>query len=110
MPRDLPLGNGNLLVTFDARYQLRDIYYPYVGMEDHTAGHPCRFGVWADGAFRWVNDDGWERSLRYAHETLVTDVHLANADLGLRLVCRDAVDSACRTIVREHPALEPARG
>ncbi len=31
MPSDLPLGNGNLLVNFDKDYNLRDIYYPYVG-------------------------------------------------------------------------------
>ena len=52
MPRDLPLGNGDLLVTFDSRYQLRDIFYPYVGMENHTVGDPSRFGIWADGAFQ----------------------------------------------------------
>lgn len=92
MPRDLPVGNGNLLVTFDSLYQLRDLYFPYVGMEDHTGGHPCRFGVWADGRFRWTSDEDWQRKLRYAHETLVTDVHLENAHLGLRLACRDVVD------------------
>lgn len=92
MPRDLPLGNGNLLVNFDAQYQLRDLYFPYVGMEGHTEGHPCRFGVWADGRFRWISDEGWERKIRYAHETLVGDVHCVNADLGLRLHCRDVVD------------------
>ena len=92
MPRDLPLGNGRLLVTFDDRYQLRDVYFPYVGMEDHTTGHACRFGVWADGAFSWVSDEGWERRLRYGHETLVGDTSLSNASLGLRLRCRDAVD------------------
>ena len=92
MPRDLPLGNGNLLVTFDRLYQLRDVYFPYVGMEDHTEGHPCRFGVWADGTFRWISDGDWERKIRYAHETLVGDVHCSNAALGLRLHCRDVVD------------------
>jgi glucoamylase len=34
--RDLPIGNGSLLVTFDRNYQLRDIYYPRVGQENHT--------------------------------------------------------------------------
>jgi oligosaccharide amylase len=92
MPRDLPVGNGNLLVTFDSLYQLRDLYFPFVGMEDQTGGHPCRFGVWADGRFRWTSDEDWDRKLRYAHETLVTDVHLANEELGLRLACRDVVD------------------
>src|SRR5438270_4139319 len=49
MPRDLPLGNGDFLVTFDSRYQLRDIYYPNVGQENHTVGEPSRFGLWVDG-------------------------------------------------------------
>ena len=92
MPRDLPLGNGDLLVTFDASYQLRDIYYPQVGQENHTGGEPCRFGVWADGTFAWTGDDGWERDLRFAHETLVTEVTLGHAGLGLRMRCRDTVD------------------
>ena len=92
MPRDLPLGNGDLLVTFDARYQLRDLYFPNVGLENHTMGNVCRFGVWVDGLFSWIGDDGWERDIRYAHETLVSEVTLGNARLGLRLRCRDAVD------------------
>ncbi|HAF10622.1 MAG TPA: glycoside hydrolase family 15 protein [Chloroflexi bacterium] len=92
MPRDLPLGNGDLLVTFDSRYQLRDIYFPQVGLENHTGGEPCRFGVWVDGRFAWTGDDGWERDLRYAHETLVSEVTLGHAALGLRIRCRDTVD------------------
>jgi len=92
LPRDLPLGNGDFLVTFDARYQLRDIFYPHVGQENHTVGAPCRFGLWVDGKFSWVGDDSWEIHIEYEHETLVGDTTLHNAALGLRLRCRDAVD------------------
>ena len=67
MPRDLPLGNGDFLVTFDSTYTLRDIYYPHVGLENHTVGDACRFGIWADGAFSWISDDGWERHIDYEH-------------------------------------------
>ena len=92
MPRDLPLGNGDFLVTFDATYQLRDVFYPNVGLENHTVGEPCRFGVWIDGKFSWINDAGWERAIDYEHETLVGDTHLRNGALGISLHCRDAVD------------------
>ena len=92
MPRDLPLGNGDFLVTFDARYQLRDIFYPHVGQENHTVGAACRFGLWVDGKFSWVGDDNWEIHIEYEHETLVGDTTLHNMALGLRLRCRDAVD------------------
>ena len=92
MPRDIPVGNGSLLVNFDQAYQLRDIYWPYVGQEDHTEGHPCRFGVWVDGQFTWVSDDGWSRTLGYEQDTLVTQVTLYHPALALRLICRDTVD------------------
>ena len=92
MPRDIPVGNGSLLVNFDQTYQLRDLYWPHVGQENHTSGHPSRFGVWVDGQFHWVHDDGWQRTLDYAHDTLVTQVTLHHPDLALRLVCQDVVD------------------
>ena len=36
MPRDIPVGNGNFLIAFDSDYQIRDVYYPYVGLENHA--------------------------------------------------------------------------
>ena len=57
--RDIPVGNGSLLVTFDDKYQIRDVYFPHVGQENHTEGFPFRFGVWADGEFCWVYEDEW---------------------------------------------------
>ena len=92
MPRDIPVGNGELLVTFDRSYRVRDIYFPYVGLYNHTAGHVQRFGVWADGLFAWVEQDEWVREMRYKRDTLVTDVRLVNQRLGVELVCNDAVD------------------
>jgi GH15 family glucan-1,4-alpha-glucosidase len=91
--RDIPVGNGSLLVTFDDKYQIRDIYFPHVGQENHTEGFPFRFGVWTGGAFSWIFADGWSRRLRYLPETLVTDVELQNAKLGLRINCNDTVAS-----------------
>jgi GH15 family glucan-1,4-alpha-glucosidase len=91
MPRDIPVGNGRLLVNFDDRYRLRDLYYPHVGSENHSAGYPFRFGVWCDGRFSWTDSDEWKRSLDYLEDTLVTDVLLDWAGAGLSLRCHDAV-------------------
>lgn len=92
MPRDIPVGNGDLLVTFDHLYRIRDIYYPHVGLHNHTGGHVQRFGIWADGVLVWIEDPSWQRELRYRHDTLVTEVRLVNEDLGLELLCQDSVD------------------
>ncbi len=91
MPRDIPLGNGKLLVCFDKDYCIRDLYFPHVGQENHLNGNHCRFGVWADGEFSWV-ESAWAPDLKYAGATLVTRVVLSHERLGLRINCRDAVD------------------
>ncbi len=83
MPRDIPVGNGCLLITFDQDYCLRDIYYPYVGKENHTDGHRFRFGVWADGRFDWVKRESWDLNLEYVHESLLTNVTGRNETLGM---------------------------
>jgi glucoamylase len=92
MPRDLPIGNGDMLVTFDDRYRARDLYFPFIGKYNHTCGHVQRFGIWADGRMAWVEEDGWERTLRYRPGTLVTDVTLKHEGLGLVVRCADCVD------------------
>src|SRR5437667_117148 len=91
MPRDIPLGNGKLLVTFDRYYQIRDIYFPHVGKENQTVGHPSRFGVWVDGQLSWLGPD-WQISLKYQEGTMVSQVEAYHPGLQVRLVCSDAVD------------------
>jgi glucoamylase len=90
LPRDIPVGNGNYLVAFDRNYQIEDIFFPHVGMENHALGHVFRFGAFVDGEFSWTAD--WKKSLNYIEDTLVTNVTLQSDDLHLRLDCNDCVD------------------
>ena len=91
MPRDLPVGNGNLLVTFDRDYRFRDFYFPRVGQENHTEDAVCRFGVWVEGRFAWVGPE-WQCDLKYEPDTLVTAVTCRHPGLELELACTDGVD------------------
>jgi GH15 family glucan-1,4-alpha-glucosidase len=50
MARSAILGNGQMLVALDNRGSLRDLYFPYVGLEDQVRGHYIhRVGVFVDG-------------------------------------------------------------
>jgi GH15 family glucan-1,4-alpha-glucosidase len=91
MARDIPVGNGNLLVTFDRFYRIRDLYYPHVGQENHNQDAVCRFGVWCDGRFSWLGPD-WDVRLEYEPETLVTNVTCLHKEFQLKLECADCVD------------------
>lgn len=100
MPKDIPISNGELLLNFDQEYQIRDVYFPYIGQENHSKGDPFRFGVWADGRCSWMGPE-WEKDLRYHDNSLVTDVLLRNPSLGLQLRCSDAVDVDLNIYVRK---------
>ena len=112
MARDIPVGNGQMLVAFDRDYQVRDLYFPHVGQENHTAGGPCRFGVWAalpqtaqnrgDRRKRRLfwSDQGWQTRLGYLPDTLATDVNMVNAELRVELHCTDVVDFHRCVLVR----------
>jgi glucoamylase len=107
MPRDIPVGNGRLLVTFDNKYQMRDVYFPRVGQENHAGAGPCRFGVHSDvpGGHRnqlyWTTSQGWNIHQRYLRDTLTTSVSLEHHELQLVLYCNDTVDFHRNIMVRK---------
>jgi GH15 family glucan-1,4-alpha-glucosidase len=92
MPRDVPVSNGNLLVSFDLDYNIRDIYYPHVGKANHSRGRICRTGVWVDGRFSWLDSPTWKKDLDYMPDTLTTQVTATSEELKLRLLFHDTVD------------------
>lgn len=100
MPRDLPIGNGALLVAFDPLYRLSEFYFPRVGMENQAAAK-FRFAVWCDDALHETDGPSWHRTLEYLRDTLVTDVQLQNDAIGLRIRCYDAVDPDARVYIRK---------
>ena len=79
MPRALCVGNGNLQVNIDKDMNIRDMFFPFVGLENHVSGHFCRFGVWVDGRFSWI-DSSWNKKFSYKTDSLVTDVSLKKAE------------------------------
>jgi glucoamylase len=100
MPRDIPVGNGKLLICFDQHYNIRDLYFPHVGQENHVQGEYCRLGIWVDNQFSWVGAD-WKVDLGYEEDTMVTRVSLYHKSLGVLLTCRDMVDFHENLYVRE---------
>lgn len=92
MARILVTSNGDMLVNLSTECQIRDIYYPLVGQENHAMGQVSRFGFWVDGECSWLDSPEWQRSLHYEPETLVTQVTAVNARLQLRVDITEAVD------------------
>ena len=92
MPRDLTVGNGNLLINFDESLNIRDIYYPYVGKANHTSRCTSKTGIWVDGRFSWLDSPTWRKEMQYVTDSLTTKVLAINQSLMLRVVINDTVD------------------
>ncbi|MEK7531580.1 MAG: glycoside hydrolase family 15 protein [Patescibacteria group bacterium] len=92
MSRALVLGNGEMLVTLDRFGQLRDLYYPHVGLENQAGGGRMhRIGVWVDGRFSWITDKEWEITYDYEIESFLGALEAKNRNLGISLSFRDGV-------------------
>ena len=102
MPRSLVLGNGTMLATFDDRAQMRDFYFPYVGMEDHTTyGKVHRVGIMVEGkGFAWFSDPSWKVDISYKSDTLVGQTVLHNDMLGLDITLEDCIHPVNNILLR----------
>ena len=99
MPRDIPVGNGDVLVAFDKDYQLREFCFPHIGQENHVKNDPFRLGVWVNGAFSWV-PQGWTVALDYLDDTLMTRAELTHPRRQIRIISNDIVDFYENTFIR----------
>lgn len=101
MSRYLVLGNGSMLVAYDQYAQIKDLYFDYVGLEDHlTEEAVCKIGVWVDGKLSWIDDGNWEFETDYRHETLASKISAVNNSLGIALDFLDVVYNEKNIMVR----------
>jgi len=101
MPQAYCVGNGNLLVNFDGHLHMRDIYFPHVGLENHSAfGKVHRIGIWVDGEFSWLYDEGWDFNIGYEEDTLIGDSTAENKELKVKLEFKDFVYTSHNILFR----------
>lgn len=101
MPRALTLGNGSFLVCLDEHGFVRDMYYPYVGLENHVSGEKHRIGVMVDGRFSWIDDGSWHINIGYKPETMVGYLVCKNDKLQLTVVMEDIVYNETSIFLRQ---------
>ncbi|OGZ06713.1 MAG: hypothetical protein A2942_04380 [Candidatus Lloydbacteria bacterium RIFCSPLOWO2_01_FULL_50_20] len=101
MPKSLAFGNGSVLVMLDQYARVRDVYFPYVGLEDHVGGeYAHRIGVYADGQFSWLDDGSWTINIRM--DLSFTGLSaITSRRLGLELFFTDALANDQNVFLRK---------
>lgn len=102
MARPIVLSNGELNVGLNKYGVVHDLFYPYVGFENHAAGSGLRHkvGVFVDGEFSWTDDDNWEFEFKYPHTALIGHTRARNEKLGILLEFDDTVDAEMSAFIR----------
>lgn len=102
MARSAILGNGQMLVALDNRGSLRDLYFPYVGLEDQVRGHYIhRVGVFVDGQMSWLSDDkSWRIEIYTEDEALASRIVAVNENLKVSLNFKDLVYNERNIFIR----------
>lgn len=91
-----------MLITFDKRAQVKDFYFPYVGLENQAGSlFTHRIGLWVDNRFFWFDDESWEIRINYQEETLVSDIQAVNQQLQLRVDFNDVVYNEKNIFIRK---------
>jgi len=95
------LGNGKLTLLYDQNYSIRDVYYPYKGMYNHSLQGRFKTGLWHDGKFVWIDDLQKEISVEglSSRVTLKWD--------GLQVTINDLVDFSLNAMIRKVKAEGP---
>jgi GH15 family glucan-1,4-alpha-glucosidase len=103
MARPIVLSNGELHVALNKFGLVHDFYFPYVGLENHSAGKDMRHrvGVWVDGAISWLDGDPtWSFEFSYPHGALIGHTMAKNDRLGIILEFDDCVDAQMSAFLR----------
>lgn len=102
MARPIVLSNGELHVGLNKYGVVHDLYYPYVGFENHSAGTGLRHkvGVYIDGEISWTDDDSWTFKFHYPHNALIGHTIAENQRLGIILEFTDTVDAEMSVLIR----------
>lgn len=102
MARPIVLSNGNLHVGINQFGLVHDFYYPYVGLENHSAGKSLRHkvGIWVEGCISWLDDGSWDVTFESMSQMLAGRVRAHNAILGVILEFDDTVDAELDAFLR----------
>ena len=102
MGRPIVLSNGEMHVGINKFGMVHDFYFPYVGLENHSAGPNTRHrvGVWVDGRTHWLDSPDWVFTFSYPHGALVGVTTATNESIGVLLEFDDVVDTTVSAFIR----------
>lgn len=90
MARAMVLGNGNALACLDKFGQLSDLYFPYVGQENHIDSNQVhKIGLFFDNRISWISDNEWKINIGYEKNSMVSKIEAWNEKAKISIKTND---------------------
>ncbi len=102
MARPIIVSNGEMAVGLNRFGMLHDLYFPYVGLENHCSERAPRHrvGLFVDGTIHWLDDESWGIEQRYFSGRLIGKTVATNPWLGFSIEFQDFVDADMNVFAR----------
>ncbi len=99
---EIVLGNGKTLIGIDENAELSDLYFPFVGLENHVGGRfRHRVGVYVDGNLAWLSDNSWKIEIKSGYETMSGEITAINDKIGVELHFEDVLYNEKNIFLRQ---------
>ncbi len=91
MPREIVLSNHRMYIGMDNNGNIRDLFYPFVGMYNHLSGNKIRTGICLDiqdekKYFSWLDSDVWVKEFSIHTESQNYIICYKHSWLDVKLV------------------------
>lgn len=102
MARPIILSNGEMAVGLNRFGMVHDLYFPYVGLDNHCSENAPRhrIGLFVDGTMHWLSDGSWDVKPGYLDGRLIGRTIATNHWLGFSVEFQDFVDSGSNVFAR----------
>ncbi len=102
MARPIILSNGEMAVGLNQFGMVHDLYFPYVGLDNHCSEKAPRhrIGLFVDGTMHWLSDGSWDIRPAYLPGRLISKTVATNHWLGFSVEFQDFVDAETNVLAR----------
>lgn len=102
MARPIILSNGEMAIGLNRFGMVHDLYFPYVGLENHSSERATRhrIGLFVNDAVHWLSDGTWKVQQSYLPGRLIGKTVATNEWLGFVIEFQDFVDSELNVLAR----------
>src|SRR3989338_11032973 len=92
MSKSFTFSNGNMLIGLDQHGQLYDLYFPYIGLENHAGGRLFhKVGIFVNGRFAWIDNGEWDIQITSPDDNMSSVIIARHDGMGVELRFEDTI-------------------